>query len=115
MAVCQARTNPSMNTSEESPSKGQRNRGKGNKASTGSSSRTLTLEKAYVHDVYSWIASKGDPASSPVHSHVKHFLTNEFEPGSLLLDVGCGDGKYLNFSPEVVVFGLEHCVEWFSN
>lgn len=85
-------------------------------------SRTLALEQAYVHDVYAAI-STGDSASTrgttstppAVHAQVKQFVVEQFEAGSLLLDIGCSDGKYLNLNPDVVVFGLEHCEEWFSS
>lgn len=83
-----------------------------------SSSRTLALEQAYVHDVYSAIASNPHlttTTTSPVRSHVKEFIFEEFEPGSLLLDIGCSDGKYLHLSPDVIVIGLEHCAEWFAS
>jgi ubiquinone/menaquinone biosynthesis C-methylase UbiE len=39
---------------------------------------------------------------------------HDFESGSLLLDVGCGDGKYLNINPNVVTIGLERCPDWFT-
>ncbi|KAH9394500.1 hypothetical protein TYRP_004552 [Tyrophagus putrescentiae] len=78
-------------------------------------SRTLALEQAYVHDVYAAIALTGDSPTPPaVHAQVKQFMEEQFEPGSLLLDVGCSDGKYLNLNPDIVVLGLEHCAEWFS-
>ncbi|XP_054154315.1 probable WRKY transcription factor protein 1 [Oppia nitens] len=78
-----------------------------------SSSRSLALEQAYVHDVYSVIAINTS-LCSPVRSHVKEFLFEEFEIGSCILDVGCGDGKYLNLKSDIVVIGLERCWEWFN-
>lgn len=79
-----------------------------------SGSRPLALEQAYVHDVYSIIAINAS-LCSPVRSHVKEFLFDEFDTGSLLLDIGCSDGKYLNLKSDVVLIGLERCGEWFSN
>ncbi|CAG2106256.1 unnamed protein product [Medioppia subpectinata] len=79
-----------------------------------SSSRSLALEQAYVHDVYSIIAINTS-LCSPVRSHVKEFLFEEFEIGNCVLDVGCGDGKYLNLKSDIVVIGLERCCEWFCN
>jgi ubiquinone/menaquinone biosynthesis C-methylase UbiE len=78
------------------------------------SSRSLALEQAYVHDVYSVIAINKS-LCSPVRSHVKEFLFEEFEMGSILLDVGCSDGKYLNLKSDIVVIGLDRCCEWFYN
>lgn len=82
-------------------------------------SRTLALEQAYVHDVYASIATSAptptSTSTSPaVHAQVKQFVVEQFEAGSLLLDIGCSDAKYLKY-PDIVVFGLEHCEEWFSN
>ena len=79
-----------------------------------SCSRPLALEQAYVHDVYSVIAINAS-LCSPVRSHVKEFLFDEFDPGSILLDIGCGDGKYLNLKSDIVLIGLERCSEWFCN
>lgn len=79
-------------------------------------SRSLAVEQAYVHDVYSVVAATNpDAISSPVRSNVKNFLFEEFEPGSIVLDVGCGDGKYLNLNPNVIVIGLDYCFEWFAS
>ncbi|KPM06840.1 tRNA methyltransferase-like protein [Sarcoptes scabiei] len=78
-------------------------------------SRIEALEQAYVHDVYSTIAL--DPKIqiiSPIRPFIKEFVLN-FESGSLLLDVGCGDGKYLNLSTESVFVGLEYCPKWFRS
>ena len=79
-----------------------------------SSSRPLALEQAYVHDVYSVIAINTS-LCSPVRSHVKEFLYEEFDVGSILLDIGCSDGKYLNLKSDIFLIGLERCSEWFCN
>lgn len=82
-----------------------------------SMSRTLELEKAYVHDVYATMASHGFPStssSSPVDAQVKQFMVEQFEPHSVLLDIGCSDGKNLTLCRDLVVVGLEHCREWFT-
>lgn len=76
------------------------------------SARCLLLEQAYVHEVYSQIARERG-ACSPVRSHIKEFMF-EFAAGSLLLDVGCGDGKYVSINPNVVTIGLERCCDWFT-
>ena len=76
--------------------------------------RSLILEQAYVHDVYSKIARERG-ACSPIRSHIKDFLCREFEVGSLILDVGCGDGKYITINPSIIAFGMEHCEDWFKS
>lgn len=75
--------------------------------------RCLALEQAYVHDVYAQIARECG-ACSPVRSNIKEFLFQEFDTGSLLIDIGCGDGKYLNLNPNVFTVGLERCNDWFG-
>lgn len=54
--------------------------------------RSVALEQAYVHDVYEQFSDS--PRSRP-WPRVQHFL-DQLEPGSLVCDVGCGNGKYLN-------------------
>jgi len=76
-------------------------------------SRCLALEQAYVHDVYSQIATEWG-ACSPVRSYVKDFFFNDFEFGSLLMDIGCGDGKSLNLRSDLFTIGLEKCSDWFK-
>ena len=75
--------------------------------------RCLALEQAYVHEVYTQIARECG-ACSPVRSHIKDFVFQEFEFGSILLDVGCGDGKYLHINAGVYTVGLERCPDWFD-
>lgn len=81
---------------------------------TNGSSRCYALEQAYVHDVYAQIARECG-ACSPVRSHIKEFIFEELEYGSLLMDIGCGDGKYLNINSGVFTLGMERCQDWFSN
>lgn len=82
-------------------------------AEVNGTSRCFALEQAYVHDVYAQIARECG-ACSPVRSHIKEFLFEELEFGSILIDIGCGDGKYLNLNSGLFSFGLEKCGDWFS-
>lgn len=71
--------------------------------------RCPVVESAYVHQVYDSIA---------VHWHhtrgkrkvywqrVKTFI-DEIPPHSLVADIGCGDGKYLDVNPQLVVLGCD--------
>ena len=34
----------------------------------------------------------------------------ELEPGSVVCDVGCGNGKYLNINPDIFVVGSDRCL-----
>ncbi|XP_022244110.1 uncharacterized protein LOC106461431 isoform X2 [Limulus polyphemus] len=70
--------------------------------------RSVALEKAYVHDVYDQIAPHFRNSRYRAWPHVKHFLL-DLEPGSLVADVGCGNGKYLDINSEVYKVGGDRC------
>lgn len=59
------------------------------------------LEEEYVHRVYNAIASHFSGTRHSPWPRVCHFL-NSLSPGSLLADVGCGNGKYLGVNPQLV-------------
>lgn len=58
-------------------------------SSTEREARSIALEKAYVHDVYSQIASHFSDSRYRAWPKVKQFLL-ELEPGSIVCDVGKG-------------------------
>uniref|UniRef100_A0A8C9YMS0 tRNA (carboxymethyluridine(34)-5-O)-methyltransferase n=1 Tax=Sander lucioperca TaxID=283035 RepID=A0A8C9YMS0_SANLU len=60
------------------------------------------LEEEYVHRVYDAIASHFSGTRHSPWPRVCHFLSS-LPPGSVLADVGCGNGKYLGVNPEVIV------------
>ncbi|KAF8795472.1 putative tRNA methyltransferase 9B like protein [Argiope bruennichi] len=70
--------------------------------------RSLALEKAYVHDVYDQIAPHFTDTRYRPWPRVKQFLL-ELEPGSLVADVGCGNGKYLDINPDIWKIGADRC------
>ncbi|KAG8195954.1 hypothetical protein JTE90_028928 [Oedothorax gibbosus] len=57
-------------------------------------SRSVSLEKDYVNEVYERIGRNLVHAKDPLHNTVQKFLDG-LEPGSLIADVGCGDGRHL--------------------
>lgn len=59
------------------------------------------LEEEYVHQVYNSIASHFSGTRHSPWPRVCHFLKS-LSPGSLLADVGCGNGKYLGVNPQLV-------------
>nr|XP_022920149.1 uncharacterized protein LOC111428728 [Onthophagus taurus] len=67
--------------------------------------RSVALEQAYVHDVYEQFCD--NPKSKP-WPRVQQFLES-LEPGSLVCDVGCGNGKYLNVNNAIFNIGGEKC------
>ncbi|GFT36895.1 probable tRNA methyltransferase 9B [Nephila pilipes] len=70
--------------------------------------RSLALEKAYVHDVYDQIAPHFTDTRYRPWPRVKQFLL-ELEPGSLVADVGCGNGKYLDINADLMKIGTDRC------
>ncbi|XP_049878316.1 protein piccolo [Pectinophora gossypiella] len=70
--------------------------------------RGAALERAYVHDVYEQAGDSGDDAPRPPAPAVRAFLA-DLEPGSLVCDVGCGNGKYLSVNPSVFAVGGDRC------
>ena len=82
-----------------------------NKASITYNFTHLLLIQAYVHDVYEQISShiSVDTRYRGAWPRVKQFV-QELEPGSIVCDVGCGNGKYLNINPDIFVVGSDRCM-----
>lgn len=75
------------------------------RSKTDSSGRSAALERAYVHDVY----ENCEETVGPIRPRVAQFLTN-LDPGSLVCDVGCGNGRYLNScNPLIYTIGIDRC------
>jgi SAM-dependent methyltransferase len=68
--------------------------------------RSAALERAYVHDVYE---SCEEPVGG-IRPKVAQFLSS-LEPGSLVCDVGCGNGRYLTAgcNPAIHSIGVDRC------
>ncbi|XP_036940988.1 alkylated DNA repair protein alkB homolog 8 isoform X2 [Acanthopagrus latus] len=64
------------------------------------------LEEEYVHRVYDAIASHFSSTRHSPWPRVCHFLSS-LPPGSVLADVGCGNGKYLGVNTEVIAIGCD--------
>lgn len=63
-------------------------------------------EKQHVHDVYEQIASHFSSTRYKPWPIVESFLQS-LSPGSIGLDVGCGNGKYLTVNQDVFILGSD--------
>ncbi|XP_023245708.1 uncharacterized protein LOC106641239 [Copidosoma floridanum] len=73
--------------------------------------RSLALEQAYVHEVYEQCADR--TVQGRQWPRIYQFL-QELEPGALVCDIGCGNGKYLNVNHNVFKIGVDRC-QRFTN
>ncbi|KAM9319854.1 putative tRNA methyltransferase 9B [Gastrophryne carolinensis] len=67
------------------------------------------LEKQHVHNVYEKIAPYFNDKRYKAWPKVQEFLLAQ-EPGCLVADIGCGNGKYLNINSQAYNIGCDYCV-----
>jgi len=68
----------------------------------------MDFEQQYVHQVYETIAVPFDQTRFCHWNAVKDFL-DVLPPNSLVLDNGCGNGKYLKYRKDLVFIGNDMC------
>ncbi|XP_066319559.1 tRNA (carboxymethyluridine(34)-5-O)-methyltransferase-like [Miscanthus floridulus] len=78
----------------------------GNHSCSSSVQSTPEIEKKYVHRVYDAIAPHFSATRFAKWPKVAGFL-NSLRPGSIVLDAGCGNGKYLGFNPDCLFIGCD--------
>lgn len=64
------------------------------------------LEKEHVHNVYESIAEHFSGTRHSPWPKIAAFL-KEQPPGSIVADVGCGNGKYLGINEQLLMFGSD--------
>ncbi|XP_069828191.1 probable tRNA methyltransferase 9B [Dendropsophus ebraccatus] len=67
------------------------------------------LERQHVHKVYEKIAPYFNDKRYKAWPKVQEFLLAQ-EPGSLIADIGCGNGKYLHINSETYKVGCDYCL-----
>ncbi|CAN6253266.1 unnamed protein product [Urochloa humidicola] len=77
-----------------------------NRSCSSSVQSTPEIEKKYVHRVYDAIAPHFSATRFAKWPKVAEFL-NSLRPGSVVLDAGCGNGKYLGFNPDCLFIGCD--------
>ena len=66
------------------------------------------LEKLHVHEVYEKIAEHFSETRHKPWPKVMEFLQTHVKCGDVLVDIGCGNGKYLGHLPNVFQIGLDY-------
>ena len=69
-----------------------------------------SYEKTHVHSVYEQIASHFSQTRYKPWPLISNFLLS-LPPGSVGLDIGCGNGKYLNINPTIYIVGSDRSQE----
>jgi len=64
------------------------------------------MEKEFVYKVYDKIAPHFSSTRYKAWPMIVKFLNN-LEKGSIVADVGCGNGKYLGCNPNVYMIGID--------
>uniref|UniRef100_H3AHV6 tRNA methyltransferase 9B (putative) n=1 Tax=Latimeria chalumnae TaxID=7897 RepID=H3AHV6_LATCH len=67
------------------------------------------LERDHVHSVYEKIAPYFSDTRYKAWPRVRQFLLDQ-EPGSLIADIGCGNGKYLPINSQLYKIGCDYCL-----
>ncbi|XP_053313756.1 probable tRNA methyltransferase 9B [Spea bombifrons] len=67
------------------------------------------LEKLHVHSVYEKIAPYFNDKRYKAWPKVQKFILAQ-EPGSLIADIGCANGKYLHINSQTFKMGCDYCV-----
>jgi tRNA (uracil-5-)-methyltransferase TRM9 len=70
--------------------------------------KATMIEQLHVHNVYDKIAKHFDQTRYKPWPGVEQFLLS-IEPGSFVLDVGCGNGKYLGIRDDCAMYGCDPC------
>ncbi|XP_072248247.1 probable tRNA methyltransferase 9B isoform X2 [Leuresthes tenuis] len=66
------------------------------------------LERDHVHSVYEKIAPYFNDSRYKAWPKVQQFLL-DLPPGSIVADIGCGNGKYLHINQDVFKLGCDVC------
>lgn len=67
------------------------------------------LETNYVHKTYDQIAEHFSSTRYKCWPKVEQFLQS-LPPGSLVLDVGCGNGRFMTANPSLIIIGTDRSI-----
>jgi len=69
---------------------------------------TINLEIEKVHNIYDIISKHFSTTRKIIWPKVEDFI-NTFNPNSLILDIGCGNGKNMGSRKDCIYIGLDAC------
>ena len=67
------------------------------------------LQKKHVYEVYDKIAPHFSHTRYKPWPKIEKFL-KQLEPGSMVYDVGCGNGKYMGVNPSLFMIGTDRSI-----
>lgn len=67
---------------------------------------TMIMTMTEIEIFYDKIADEFDKTRVNLWGCVISFL-NEFKNGSMVLDIGCGNGKYMNYRNDIIMKGID--------
>ena len=76
-------------------------------------SQFVSFEHKYVKEVYDEIACDFDRTRNTPWKFVSQFILN-LSPNSKMLDLGCGNGKYLSVRSDLDIYALDNCANLIS-
>jgi ubiquinone/menaquinone biosynthesis C-methylase UbiE len=65
------------------------------------------MENKHVYEVYDRIAPHFSHTRYKPWPKIEKFLNEELKDGDIVLDIGCGNGKYMGVNPNLLMIGTD--------
>ncbi len=65
------------------------------------------MENKHVYEVYDRIAPHFSHTRYKPWPKIEKFLNEEMKDGDIVMDIGCGNGKYLGVNPKLYMIGTD--------
>lgn len=65
------------------------------------------MENKHVYEVYDRIAPHFSHTRYKPWPKIEKFLNQELKDGDIVLDIGCGNGKYMGVNPNLLMIGTD--------
>jgi len=73
----------------------------------------MEYEKQHVHNIYDKIAEHFSSTRYVIWDWIEEFLTSKIPPKSIVLDIGCGNGRCMNIGDHNYI-GIEQCQKFLE-